>query len=481
MKKTIKNISLILFIGNIFYACKSSQPLIDKNNIKTVEQLSQNTTDTASIADIKWKDFFKDTVLVNLIDIALKNNPDIQIAVQKIYTANAVYQASKKNLLPTLGLRTAVDLNKYGLYTINGIGNFDSNLSPNIPDEAKIPDPVVPDYFLGMQAAWEIDLRGKLRNEKKSAYFKSMASVFEKQLIQTYLINNLAKAYYELLALDKELEIVQDNIELQEKALELVIIQKAGGRANELAVKQFSAQLLNSQSLEYLIKQQITETENYINYLAGRFPQKVNRGDSLYKQVLPQQISVGLSGKLLQKRPDIQMAQAELFSGYSDVKAAKAAFYPSFTINAYGAFNAYNTQFIFTSPASLAYGALMNVMMPLLNRNQIMMQYNASIAMANAAFYNYQKTIYKGVEEVSTNLSRIDNYKNAATKKEEEVKALKSAVSISKDLFVTGYANYLEVIAAQKSVLESEIDLINLKKEQFFSLLDLYRALGGGW
>ena len=480
MKLSIKYISFILIFGSVFYSCKSSQTLIDKNNIKTVEKLSESS-DTTSIADINWKDFFKDAALVNLIDTAIKNNPDLQIATQKIYTANAIYNASRKNLLPSLGFRAATDLNKYGLYTMNGIGNFDSNLSPNISDEAKLPDPVVPDYFLGLLAAWEIVVRGNLRNEKKSAYFRSVASVFEKQLVQTHLINNLAKAYYELLALDKELEIIQDNIELQEKALELVIIQKAGGRANELAVKQFSAQLLNSQSLEYLITQQITETENYINYLAGRFPQKITRGDSLHKQLLPEQLNVGLPGKLLQKRPDMQMAQAELFAGHTDVKAAKAAFYPSFTINAYGAFNAYNAKFIFTSPASLAYGAVVNLMMPLLNRNQIMMQYNASIAMANATFYNYQKTIYKGVEEVSTNLSRIDNYKNAADKKEEEVKTLKSAVSISKDLFVTGYANYLEVIAAQKSVLESELDLINLKKEQFFSLFDLYRALGGGW
>lgn len=480
MKLLIKYCSGIFFLASTFYACKSSQTLIDKNNIKHVEKLSQNT-DTLSIADINWKNFFKDAVLINLIDTAIINNPDLQIAAQKIYTANAIYTAGRRNLLPSLGFRAATDLNKYGLYTINGIGNFDSNLSPNIPDEAKIPDPVVPDYFLGLQAGWEIDVRGKLRNEKKSAYFRSMASVFEKQLIQTHLINNLAKAYYELLALDKELEIIQDNIELQQKALELVTIQKAGGRANELAVKQFSAQLLNSQGLEFLIKQQITETENYINYLAGRFPQKITRGDSLHKQQLPEQISVGLPGKLLLKRPDMQMAQAELFAGYTDVKAAKAAFYPSFTINAYGAFNAYNTQFLFTSPASLAYGAIANLMMPLLNRNQVIMQYNISIALANAAFHNYQKIIYKGVEEVSTNLSRIENYKNSAAKKEEEVKTLKSAVTISKDLFLTGYANYLEVIAAQKSVLESELDLINLKKEQFFSLFDLYRALGGGW
>jgi outer membrane protein, multidrug efflux system len=467
---------LILWLAG----CKPNQPLLTKDQGKLPTTFG-DVTDTNSVARTAWREFFTDPVLIALIDTAIARNPDIQIAAQKMFMASAMYRMATRNLLPTLDARVAMDANKFARYTMNGIGNWDTNFSPNLQDNEKLPEPILPEMFIGLMSSWEIDLSGKLRNMKKAAANRMAATYFERQLVQTWLVNAVAKAYYELLALDAELEVLQDNIELQQKALELVLIQKEGGRANQLAVSQFQAQLMNSEGLQILKRQQLLETENYLNKLLGRYPQTIVRGAALMEQTMPQKLAVGLPGTMLQRRPDILMAEQHLFAGYADVKAAKAAFYPSFTINAYGAFSAYKANLMFSSPQSLAFGALLNLVTPLANRNQIKTAYNMSIAASNVNFQQWQLTMYNAVEEVSTQMGRMENYAAAVAKKREEVVALKEGVGIAKDLFASGHAAYLEIIAAQKNVLVSDIELIELRKARFFALIDLYKALGGGW
>lgn len=468
-------LALILAVG-----CKPNQELMLHDQALLPVKLSESS-DTNSIAYTPWKLFFTDPVLVGLIDSAIARNPDIQIAAQRMQMAGVMYKMATRSLLPNLDARAAVDANKFGRYTMNGIGNWDTNLSPNLENNEKLPAPILPEMFLGVVSGWEIDLSGKLRNMKKAAKHRTQVAYFEKQLIQTWLVSAVAKSYYELLALDFELKIIDDNIELQRKALELVLIQKEGGRANQLAVSQFNAQLLNSEGLRFINIQQIIETENYLNKLLGRYPQPVQRGLPMNEQTMPQELVVGLPGTMLQKRPDIQMAEQQLFAGFADVRAAKAAFYPTFTINAYGAFNAYKANFLFSSPQSIAFGLLMNLTAPLLNRNQIKANYNMNIAISNTNFLHWQKTMFEAVEEVSSQMGRMENYAAAVAKKREEVVILREGVTISKDLFASGHAAYLEVIAAQKNVLESDLQLVELRKLRFFALIDLYKALGGGW
>jgi outer membrane protein, multidrug efflux system len=457
-------------------SCKILKPVKMPEKTSIPENFTGGTGESIGKAPIK--EFFPDHKLVTLIDHALANNLDLKIAHQRIEIARAQLMFSRNALLPSIGLNTSAGVRKYGDYTMDGVGNFDTNLSDNIGSDKRIPNPVK-DYFLGLQSSWEIDIWGKLRNQKKSAFARFMSSQQGKNLLTTELVSEIASFYYELLALDAELDIIRKNVKLQETAVEMINIQKEGGRATELAVKQFSAQLVNTKALEYQVSQEIVRIENIINYLIGRFPQPIDRENSIQNQSLPLS-GTGVPSEMLQRRPDIIQAELELVAAKADLKAARAAFLPSLRIDAHTGLNAFNSA-VLLSPASLAYGAVAGLATPIFNQRALMAGFNINVSGNFQAHYNYQKTILNGYREVITNLKRIENYQKINQLKTEEVEMLQDAVAISRDLYFAGYASYLEVITAQKSVLEAEIQQNLSKKEQLISTIELYRALGGGW
>ncbi|TXK33765.1 efflux transporter outer membrane subunit [Pontibacter qinzhouensis] len=437
-------------------------------------------TDSTSLSDLTWREFFKDPALIALIDTALYRNPDMLAAAQQIEIARANVQMAQGALLPQVSGVGAVGAERFGKYTMTGVGNYDTNLSPNVTDDQKVSDPLVPDYFLGLRSSWEIDLWGKLRKSKKAAMARFLASEKGRQLVVTSLIADVAHLYYHLLALDVELETLNRNIELQQIGVELIKVQKEGGRATELAVQQFMAQLLNTKGLKVEKEQEIVGVENQLNRLLGRFPQPIARGRSLYEQELPEEARAGVASEMLRRRPDIRMAELELVAAKVDVEAARAAFLPSLTISPYVGFSAFNASLLF-QPASLAYGLLSGLSAPLLNRNHLQAAYRSSDANRFRAFSAYQSTVLTGVQEVMTSLNEIENYRKVAALKEEEVNVLQNAVETSNDLFAVGYATYLEIIMAQRSVLEAELNLTNTRESILQSTVRLYRALGGGW
>ena len=269
------------------------------------------------------------------------------------------------------------------------------------------------------------------------------------------------------------------NIALQESAVETVKIQKEGGRANELAVKQFVAQLLNTRSLEIEINQKIYEAENNLNLLIGRFPQQIVRG-KIQEQKFPAQFHAGVPSQMLRRRPDIKQAELEMLGNYADQQAAQLAFLPSLNITALLGFNSFKSGLLF-NPASMAYNAFGGLAAPVLNRKALRAGQKRTEAASLESLYAYNKTILTGFQEVSTSLRKIENTQKIADFKREEVAVLQQAVTTSRDLFVTGYATYLEIILAQKSVLEAELTLTNVQKEQNLAVVELYRAVGGGW
>ena len=223
-----------------------------------------------------WREFFKDPYLVALIDSAIKNNQDLKIANQRLEQARAEVQYHYRNFYPSVQANASFGVTKYGDYTVDGVGNFDSNLSSNISPEQRIPNPV-PDYFLGLQTSWETGFAGKLRSRRKAASARLLASSYYRDLVQTQLVAGVARLYYELLAIDNELKIIRQNIDIQERAMEIVDIQKQSGQINELAVKQFKVQLLQTQALEAERKQHLVFVVNTLNTLIGKFPKIITR------------------------------------------------------------------------------------------------------------------------------------------------------------------------------------------------------------
>jgi len=446
---------------------------------RTDSLASTVAADTTNIASLPPEKFFSDPYLQKLIDTALAANPDIQSALQKTEIAAASLQYTRSPLLPSLNAEIGAALRKYSDYTMDGVGNFDTNLSPDINKDQHIPNPT-PDYFLGFRSSWEVDLWGKLRSRKAAALSRFLASREGYRMVVTELISQVATLYYQLLALDRQQTILHKNSQLQANALEIVQAQKLGGRATELAVQQFQAQLLNTRGLLYTNAQQITETETQLNFLLGSYAQPIKRDTSIIQLPLPQALSAGVPSQLLLHRPDIRQAEAELLAANADIRAARAAFFPSLNLSAYTGYNAFKTALLF-NPGSIAYGLTGGLTAPIFNRRAIKADYTRSIAEGRQALYTYQKAILTSFREVTNSLKGMENYQQFYELKQQEVASLNNAVSVANDLYLVGRASYLEVITAQRNVLDAELEMTNAKASIFLNAVNLYRSVGGGW
>ena len=439
----------------------------------------QARTDSNSIGATPWKLFFTDPILQQLIDTAITKNIDLLSVDQQIQISGTSLFLSKALTLPTLDAVINAQADRYAFYTINGIGNYDLNKSNNITKDMRIPS-MVPDLMVGFRSQWEIDVWGKLKNMKKSAHAKYLASIQGKLFLQTNIVAEVAYHYYELLGLDYEIDIVRKNILLQQDALEIVKAQKLGGRVTELAVKQFEALVYRTKAIEFGVKQQIAETENKLNLLLGRYPQTILRGQGLQQLNLPVNIKSGVPATLLLMRPDVSRAMYELTAAYRDVTAARAMYYPAFNITPYIGFQGFRLP-AFLNAQSIAVGIAGNIVAPIFNRRRVRGNYRISEAQAKQSWLAYNKTMQTAVMEVQTNLQGISNLANQYALKQLEVKELNTAIGTANDLYANGYANYLEVITAQKSLVDAEIELTLMKKVEFQTLVALYRASGGGW
>ncbi len=466
---------VFLLICIVYSSCKLPA-IVQSIDAKPIPVTYTGNTDTTNSADLKWKEFFSDNNLSALIDTALKNNLDVLMTWQDIQLAQNDVLFRKSFLLPSVSGAVGMGVEKVGHYTSQGAGDASADITPG----KRVPD-VLRDYFVGFRTSWEADVWGKFHNAKKAAFARYLSSVEGKNFVLTNLVSEIANSYYELLALDTQLDIIRETIQLQQNALEIVKVMKQASVVTELAVKQFEAQVYNSQSLEYDILQQITENENKINFLAGRYPQPVMRNKSTFLEKLPIQLNTGIPSQLLKNRTDIKQAELELFATKCDVKVAQAEFYPSLGITGLLGFQAFKQSYLFTTPESLAFSLLGDLTAPLINRNAIKAEFSKAKTYQLQAMYNYQKAILNGYVEVSNEMSNIKNLQQLYALKSKEVETRSASIDISNELFKSAKANYLEVLMAQKEALASKLELVDVKKRQFNSMTNMYKSLGGGW
>ena len=457
-----------------FTNCKPSKTATSSLFKKTPSSFNTRTDSTNS-ATINWKTYFDNPTLVELIDTALANNLDLLMSLQKINVARAQVKYSKGLYLPYVSGAASLGQRRFGRYTMDGAGNSSTYMTPG-----KIVPTNLPDYYGGLQSSWEIDIWGKLRNKKRAAVARYLASIEGRNLVTTNLISEIAGSYYELLALDIELDIIRETIILQNNQLSIILLQKETGRANELVVKQFEAQVLNSKSLEIEVLQKIIEHETKLNFLLGRFPQPVKRDKLSFTQSVPAQVHVGIPSDLLINRPDVKQAEYELIASKANVKTARAAFYPSLNINASGGLQAFNTSFLI-SPQSFAYSVLGSLTAPLINTSAIKAQFRSAKAAQLEAMYHYQKSVINGYVEVYNQMVNINNLEQIYKLKNEEVEILTTAIETCSELYLTGRANYIEIIITRKNALQSKLELIEIKQRQYKAAINIYKALGGGW
>ncbi len=476
MKKLIINKLniLLVVIAAFVYGCSFQKTTIRTEN-KNVPLKYQNSTDTLNIALIKWKEFFNDNLLIELIDTALKNNQELNIVLQEIAISNNEIQEKKGEYLPFLHLKTGGGIEKEGRFTRHGA--VDEQLT--IKDGENFPEPFS-DVLLGLQANWELDVWKKLRNAKKSAVLNYLATVEGKNFMLTNLIAEISESYYELMALDNLLDIVNQNIEIQKDALNVVRQQKKAAKATQLAVNRFEAQLLNTTNLQFDIKQRIIEAENRINFLTARYPSPIKRASTSFTDITLDSLNVGVPSQLLLNRPDIRQAEYKLAAAKLDVKVARANFYPSIGITANAGFQSFNPAFLL-NPESIMYNFAGDLLAPLVNRNAIKAAYKSANSFQIQAVYEYEQSILNAYIDVVNQLNKLENYSQSFNTKKEEVVILKQSINIANSLFYAARADYAEVLFTQREALEAKIDLVEIKMQQMSAKVNLYRALGGGW
>ncbi|MDQ3291748.1 MAG: efflux transporter outer membrane subunit [Bacteroidota bacterium] len=472
-KKIMKWVGIV-FISLTYTAC-SLPNLVQKSANTAVPASYNNSQDTTNTAKMQWKEFFTDPSLTSLIDLALQNNQELNITLQEIQIAQNEIRARKGEYLPFVGIKAGAGLDKVARFTNIGAMEATTEIKP----EKEMPEPL-PDFLVGAYANWEVDIWNKLHNAKKAAVNRYLASVEGRNFMVTNLIAEIANSYFELLALDNQLAIVQQNIKLQSNALEIVRLQKEATRVTELAVRRFQAQVLNTQSLQYDIQQRITETENRINFLVGRYPQPVVRSTENFENLIPQTIQAGIPAQLLANRPDIKQAELNLAAAKLDVQVAKARFYPSLGLTAGIGYQAFNPTYLL-KPESLLYTLAGDLAAPLVNKNAIKAMYIGANAQQIQAVYNYERTILNANMEVVNQLAKINNLEKSYGLKSQEVEALTQSIDISNNLFRSARADYMEVLMTQRDALESRFDLVETKLQQMNAMVNVYRALGGGW
>jgi len=431
---------------------------------------ANGTPHGASVAQKKLGEFFASPELRGLIETAMKSNQELNIRMQDLIIAQNEISARQGAYLPTLSAQAGVGVDRVGKYTSQGVSDEAHGLPKNLGN-----------FQFGLMGSWEVDIWKKLRNAAKAARLRYLASVEGRNFMATQLVAEIARSYFDLVALDNELLVLQSNVEIQTNALEVVKLEKQAARVTELAVQRFEAEVLKTRSRLYDVEQERVQAENRINFLLGRYPQPVHRNAEDFKTTLPDTVEAGLPSQLLENRPDVRQAELELAASKLDVSVAKAAFYPSLQIDAGVGYRSFNLSHLVATPESLVYNVGTGLTAPLLNRTAIAAQYRTANALQLQAVFHYEQTLLQAFTDVANQLAMMSNLHKSYELQSQQVDTLARSVEISNILFQSARADYMEVLLTRRDSLEAQVSLIETKKRQLQAMVDMYQALGGGW
>lgn len=419
---------------------------------------------------------FEDPHLVALVEAALDRNQELELLRQEMLIADAEIGGRLGEVFPHVGLGVGAGVEKVGRYTSQGAADASSEMTPG----REVPEHL-PNLRIALEASWEIDIWQKLTNATRAARARALASVEARNFAVTLLVSEVADAYYELLALDSQMAVVDTNIGLLEDALRIVRLQRDAAETTALGVQRFEAALLENQARRYDIQQRIIETENHVNLLCGRYPQSVPRREGTLLDVPLDPVDAGAPAQLLARRPDIRQAELGLEAAKLDVKVARAGFFPALSLDAEVGIEAFTPGKLVALPASLLYNLAGQVLAPLVNRAELKARWTAANAQQMQAVIAYERTALEAFVEVANDLARIQNLDAGYALQGQRVAVLEQAIETSNQLFRAARADYLEVLTTRREALEAQMELIETKRDQVAARIALYRAVGGGW
>ncbi|MBF00663.1 MAG: hypothetical protein CMP77_11895 [Flavobacterium sp.] len=449
-----------LLMQSCFTAKTYKRPDVKAENLYRTEVVAQ---DSASLADISWENLFTDPVLQKHIKTGLQNNFDIRIAIQNITAAEAYLKQAKASYFPSLSGNATWTHQQ--LARNSQFGSFFNG--------------AIDQYQLSGNLSWEADIWGKIRSNKRAAAASYLQTIAANQAVKTQVITDIAATYYQLLSLDAQLEVAQQTLGNRNESVETIQALKEAGSVNEVGVKQTEAQKYATELIIADLKNSIVILENYMSLLLGEEPMAIER-TTLAQQQLNPDIKLGFSASLLRNRPDVIAAEYGLVNAFELPNVARSNFYPSLTLTASGGLQSIDLKEWF-SANSLFANIVTGLAQPIFNQRQIRTQYEVSKAQQEQAYIEFEQALVNAGREVSDALANYENETLKLSIREKQVDALTKAADYSDELLEYGMVNYLEVLTAKDSALNSELNLLDNKYRQYLAIIDLYKALGGGW
>jgi len=430
------------------------------SNFRDLNENSQVQAQAASYADLPWWQVFQDPQLQELIRTALKQNYNLQIATERINAARAQLVVTRSNLFPQ----------------VQGNGNFSGGKESTFQTKFNF-------LTLTADAAFQLDLFGKLRRATEASRAQLLATEDAKQTVVLTLVSDVASDYFALRALDLQLEITQGTVEAQEDAVRLTNLRLNHGVATKLDVLQ-AQQVLDTANAEIPdLERQVAQEENAISILLGNYPQAIQRGKPLVEQPLPPEVPPGLPSTLMERRPDIREAEQNLVAANAEIGVAKAEFFPQISLTgsgggAFGRSSAFSS-LMSSQIATWSYGA--QVSQPIFTGGALRGNLRLAEAQHQQALIAYKQAIQQAFTDVSDGLIGYQKFHEVRVRQEASVADLQESVRLSNMRYKGGTTTYLEVLDGQRSLFSAELTLAQARGSEYQSLVQLYRALGGGW
>jgi outer membrane protein, multidrug efflux system len=470
MRKSNITIYSTLALVALLAACRMGKDY-QRSDLALPAQFANSTAPSdSSVADMEWKKFFSDPTLQSLIEHALQNSFDIQLAAKRVDEARAYANQAKVNWAPTIQAQLNVSSSFPSENSLNGLS------LKNFLGKSHIED-----YSLGAGLNWEIDIWGKLRRQREVATANYLQVYEANRAVQTALVANIASSYYNLLMLDAQLAIARRNLNLGDSIVQIIKLQKQAGEVSELAVQQATAQQQTAAILVPQIEQQIAIQENTIRILSGDQPGAITRSAQLSSYKVWESLPTGVPAAMVSRRPDVRTNEMALVAANARVGIAEASLYPTISITASGGINAYQFSKWFNIPASLFATGAAGLTQPIFARKALKTNFEVAKLQRDQAAITFRQSAISAMGEVSNALVSLDKLKTQYQLTTDKVNTLRGAIGNAELLFKSGMANYLEVITAQGSLLQAELNQVTVERDQLNAMVELYRSLGGGW
>ncbi len=422
---------------------------------------------TASLADLQWFELFHDDTLTQLVRTSLQDNFELRIAAERVLQARAAYGITRAGQWPTVDV------------SANAIAARSSRRGVN----SGIPDGVDTDVSyaqIGFSLGWELDVWGRLRRLSEAGRAQYLATEEARRGVVTTLVADVSDTYLAVRALDLELEIAKRTRDVANDNLRLIEARRASGVASGLDVRQAEQLLFTATGQIASIEREMALAENALSLLLGHVPGDIPRGQPLEALQAPPAIPAGLPSALLERRPDIRAAEQELVSANAQIGAVKAEYFPRISLTGFFGGQSRALSSLLSGPAQL--GTLgLGVTEPVFNAGRTRNNVKLAEAIHREALVNYQRVIYTAFRDVSDGLASYTKTNEQRTQQERLVEALNAASQLATQRYQGGLDSYLPVLDAQRNLFQGELELARLRQQELVSVVQLYRALGGGW